>query len=133
MKNPKVQPSGGVKPVKLTPFPKQFKQFKGIIRGVLEQIFALTPKFYSLHHLNAESVFGRETNGRFFIELKYQDRTSGVPHREYYLILNLTFEMGNPDCSNVLLPGLGWNLFLAGKGNDDLEAKIRDILNQAGA
>ena len=125
----KISPSGRVKTVKLPRFPKQYAQFKGIIKNVLKKIFALTPKFYSLHHLNAECIFEREANGRFFIDLKYQDRAGGLPHREYYLILNLTFEMGNPECSNVILPGLGFNLFLGGKGNDDLEAKIRAILS----
>ena len=116
--------------MKLPVFPEQYREHEPTVRAIIRRIFALKSEFDRLKGISSECISSREIEEQFFIDMNHQFRARGVPHRENYLILRLTFEMGVPDPDDLIEPGLGWTLFIAGEGNEKLSAEIRRILKE---
>lgn len=96
--------------------------------SIFRQVIALKSDRNRLCHISEDNIYKHEIKGGFTLELKYQHGARGLPHRDDYLILNLSFDIGINDHPRPVWKNIGWDLFIGGVGNEDLEKKIREFI-----
>lgn len=114
--------------------PDKKPDYEKIAWSIIDKVIVLGESNYYLEGISRNDVYSKEVDGCKHIELQWQKDAKGLPPKENYLILDLSFRF----CQRDSMPGFG-NQELnigkmevqfnsSGKGHDDIDETIKKII-----
>ncbi|MFX0098617.1 MAG: hypothetical protein ACFFCS_03480 [Candidatus Hodarchaeota archaeon] len=110
--------------------PAKSDRYVRVAERIIDRVIELKTDKSRLAHISSKSKYVSKLPDCYRIELRHQHGARGVPHKEYYLILDLSFYIGKTDGLHMIGKKMEYRLSIGGKGNEELKAKIETIIQE---